>query len=604
MVWIKNRDGGDPHVLFDTERNVNKSLTSNTADAEVTDYQRLTTFLDDGFRIGTDVEVNASNGDSYVSWTWRKAPKFFDVVTYTGDGTDGRDIAHNLECPAGFVLTKRTDASSDWVAYPLKSSSVGTYHYMKLNSTAAEAGQTGGYSSSTFRVNNVHGNNTSGGTYVAYLFAHNDGDGEFGPDGDQDIIKCGSYTGNGNDNGPEIDLGFEPQWVMVKNITDADGWYIFDNMRGMFVGGIDQGLRANSTDQEYGTGEPAISPTPTGFKVTTNQGWINNNNTTLIYMAIRRGPLAPPESATEVFDPIAANNSAGTFNTTGFPVDLQIFKPYSSTNDWFVNDRMRGVETLPTQTGTSGPYLSTNTTVAEIENYMTMGWTNEGFRTASGGYPNNNVVYYNWKRAPNFFDVVAYSGNSTAGRTVSHNLGVAPDLLIVKRRTGGGSSWTTYVSALGATKYLRVNNTNTAATSSLFWNNTSPTDSVFTLGTEADVNGSGEDYIAYLFASLPGISKVGSYTGTGNTLNVDCGFTSGARFVFIKAADDSGSWYMVDSARGIVAAEDPTLKLEEAAAEFDNKDWIDPLSSGFTITSTAGTSFNASGITYIFYAIA
>ena len=72
-------------------------------------------------------------------------------------------------------------------------------------------------------------------SFVAYLFAHNDGDGEFGPDGDADIIKCGSYTGNGSANGPEIDLGFEPQWVLIKAQQSTGNWFMFDTMRGMPV---------------------------------------------------------------------------------------------------------------------------------------------------------------------------------------------------------------------------------------------------------------------------------------------------------------------------------------------------------------------------------
>jgi hypothetical protein len=131
-----------------------------------------------------------------------------------------------------------------------------------------------------------------------------------------------------------------------------------------------------------------------------------------------------------------------------------------------------------------------------------------------------------------------------------------------------------------------------------------PTSSVFTLGSAIDVNMSGKDFISYHFATLAGVSKVGSYTGTAATLNVDCGFSAGARFILIKRSDSTGDWYVYDSARGIVAGNDPYLLLNSTAAEVTGTDYIDPLSSGFTVTSSAPAALNASGGTYIFLAIA
>ncbi len=107
-----------------------------------------------------------------------------------------------------------------------------------------------------------------------------------------------------------------------------------------------------------------------------------------------------------------------------------------------------------------------------------------------------------------------------------------------------------------------------------------------------------------MFASLDGISKVGTYSGTGNNVDVDCGFTAGARFVLIKRTDSSGDWYVWDTVRGIVAGDDPYLLLNSTAAEVTSTDYIDPLNSGFTVTSSAPAALNASGNTYLFLAIA
>jgi hypothetical protein len=119
------------------------------------------------------------------------------------------------------------------------------------------------------------------------------------------------------------------------------------------------------------------------------------------------------------------------------------------------------------------------------------------------------------------------------------------------------------------------------------------------------INGSADTYIAVLWATVAGISKVGSYTGTGSDLNVDCGFSAGARFVLIKRTDaSSDGWYVFDSERGIVAGDDPYFLLNSTAAQVTNTDYIDPLSSGFTVTSSAPAGLNASSGTYIFLAIA
>ena len=117
-------------------------------------------------------------------------------------------------------------------------------------------------------------------------------------------------------------------------------------------------------------------------------------------------------------------------------------------------------------------------------------------------------------------------------------------------------------------------------------------------------NSSGNNFISYLFATLAGVSKVGSYTGTATTLQVDCGFTSGARFVLIKRTDSTGDWYVWDSVRGIIAGNDPYLLLNSTAAEVTNTDYIDTYSPGFELSSTAPAAINANGGTYIFLAIA
>jgi hypothetical protein len=127
---------------------------------------------------------------------------------------------------------------------------------------------------------------------------------------------------------------------------------------------------------------------------------------------------------------------------------------------------------------------------------------------------------------------------------------------------------------------------------------------VFSLGTAAEVNTSAATYIAYLFTSCTGVSRVGSYAGTGTTQIIDCGFSTGARFVLIKRTDSTGGWYIWDSARGIVAGNDPYLLLNTTAADVTTTDWVDTAATGFELSSTAPADINASGGAYIFLAIA
>jgi hypothetical protein len=213
------------------------------------------------------------------------------------------------------------------------------------------------------------------------------------------------------------------------------------------------------------------------------------------------------------------------------------------------------------------------------------------------------------RRTPGFFDVVAYTGTGSAGHAVTHNLGVVPEMMWVKHRDQA-RYWPVFHKDININYNYRLElNSDTGKAISGEWNGTTidssnQTDTLFKLGTDYEVNGSGGDYIAYLFASAPGISKVGSYAGTGNDLNVDCGFSAGARFILIKRTDSTGDWYAWDSYRGIVAGNDPYLLLNSSAAQVTNTDYIDPLASGFTVTSSAPAALNASGGTYIFYAIA
>jgi len=226
---------------------------------------------------------------------------------------------------------------------------------------------------------------------------------------------------------------------------------------------------------------------------------------------------------------------------------------------------------------------------------------------ASGAIQFNNsgvtAVGWNFRRAPGFFDVVCYTGTGSA-RTVSHNLGVAPELMIVKMRDAS-TAWAVYSSGLTSALYgIYLNSDAAQLSSNGFWNSTAPSSSVFSLGAGSATNANGSKYVSYLFASCPGVSKVFSFTGNGSSQNIDCGFTNGARFVLIKRTDSTGNWMVADTARGLVSGNDPSLALNSTAAEVTSLDWLDPYSAGFTVNQESTNNANVNGATYIGIAIA
>jgi hypothetical protein len=368
-------------------------------------------------------------------------------------------------------------------------------------------------------------------------------------------------------------------------------------MRGWPVSGDAQYLAPNTSGIEAETNQ--IYPNSTGFSTLIGGG-------TYIYVAIRRGPMKVPTVGTTVFAPIARTGNATATNvTTGFTTDLVIDanRTRSSFTATLFFDRLRG----------STRKLASNTTAAEgSELGMTLD-TNNGIKVigTDSFWNNSGVSYIYWtlRRAPSFFDIALWTGDGSYGRTINHNLGVTPELTIVKSINGDGVNW--YVNATPFTNwtngypcgFLNLTDTITGNGNTGIKNPTSTTFEVNHPNTNTS-NSSYNLFVAYLFATCAGVSKVGSYTGTGALQTVNCGFTSGARFVLIKRIDSTGGWYVWDSARGITSGNDPYLLINDTAAEVTNTNYVDTDSTGFKVTAAAPAALNASGGSYFFFAIA
>jgi hypothetical protein len=209
-----------------------------------------------------------------------------------------------------------------------------------------------------------------------------------------------------------------------------------------------------------------------------------------------------------------------------------------------------------------------------------------------------SYVSWMWRRAPGFFDVVTYEGD--AATPINHNLGVSPELIITKEFA---HSWDWYVwgSVLGDNAYLSLNRSG-GKTDYTF--DTTVTDKTFVSG----ISSNNQPTIAYLFASVPGVCSIGSYTGAGGDQDIDCGFTNGARFVLIKRTDADGDWMVFDTSRGITDLTSPRMTLNKGgndggdSASLDYQaSFIKPFSKGFTATPNLTGISNAE---YIYMAIA
>jgi hypothetical protein len=603
LVWIKARNGSGltrNNRLWTTNLTGSKTLQSDT-NAAIYDYgSTQVTFNSNGFALSSDAGINATSSN-YVAWNFRKKAKFFDIVTYTGTG-GFQTISHNLGSAPGMIIVKRTDATGNWAVYHRSN---GAGYTLYLNTTDARAGENDfqSVSSTQFVIydDSTSWTNKNGGSYVAYLFAHDAG--AFGSAGTDNVISCGSYTGNGATAGPTVTLGWEPQFLLIKRSTTAGAeWVIYDDMRGLSVGTGDAVLYPSEDAAEYTTGTD-VNPTATGFQLTGGSGTTNLNGATYVYMAIRR-PMKPPTVGTSVYTPVyytGITSTVATPKTNGFSPDMFMSLGYGG----IIFDKLRG----------KANNLKTALTAVDTQQATLTSFDNDGVTLpydGTFGYTNSGGTDYGYnffKRAPGFFDIVAWTGNGSA-RTIAHSLGVAPELIIIKNRTNGGTiapDWVVRFVTPGSGATLFLNKTDTpSGYYGYIWNNADPTSTGFDLSVDNYMTNSstGSTYVGYLFATRPKVSKVGSYTGTGALQTINCGFTSGARFIMIKRTDATGSWWTFTSASGIGSGNDPYWLMDGEVAVVKNTNYVDTDSTGFKVTAAAPAGMNAVGGTYSFFAIA
>jgi len=600
LVIVKDRDAPSSWIWSDTERGANKQLTSHAGGAQTTHTDRVTGFTSAGFTLGTNSEVNNSSAE-FCAWTFKKAEKFFDCIAYTGNGASNRAIPHNLKDEVGMVIVKRYNNSENWAVWHRI---FGTNDVIYLDQTSNKSVSNAIFGTQKPDNDNVYvGNhpasNSNGDSYVMYIFAHNDGTGEFGIDGDLDIIKCGSFSGTGN---KTIDLGFEPEFVMIKNYGGTDSgsrgthWMIQDSRRGTapeYGDSAGKALRWNASSAEHT--DQYCNIYDRGFQYAQS-----SSAPQMIYMAVRRGPSSAPEHGDESFAMERWNNGPPAY-TAPFAVDMFMHRDTTGGGSWEINNKLfQGKKLFTNQTA---HFASSGNQVMDFQ---------DGAWDSSATL--SNYQAWMWQNRPKFFESTVYLGDGTTNRTHTHNLQAEPKMIWVKRlsnqaSTRNGDAWHVYHAGVDASNpenyYLVLEGEDARNSDNAIWQQTKPTATNWYTGTsDSVINHDGQPYFLCLFAELDGVTKVGSYTmPSSGSLDVDCGFSNGTRFLIIKSTAQN-EWMVFDTSRGFPSGDDPYMRLNKTNAQTTGTDFIDALSSGFTVNATGASATAQANQTYVFYAIA
>ena len=287
FTWIKVRTLTHNHTLFDSVRGATKVLESNLTNAENARANSLKSFDTDGFTLGDWDNVNDAS-DTFVGWNWKEsATAGFDIVLYTGNAT-ARTISHSLSAVPKVIMPKSRSATYEWRLYHAGNTSAPETDFIVLNQDYATTDNLGAWNdtaptSSVFTLGDGETPNNDGTTYVTYLWSEVQG-----------FSKFGSYTGNGNDDGPFIYTGFRPAWTMIKLTSGTDNWVVDDNKRS--TSNIMQNtLFPNANTAEYTGSAYGIDFLSNGFKIRNDDGQYNNSGGTYIYMAFAEAPFVNSE---------------------------------------------------------------------------------------------------------------------------------------------------------------------------------------------------------------------------------------------------------------------------------------------------------------------
>ena len=620
FVWIKERSNVRSHRLVDSSRGATKHLSTNLTNAEVTTSTNVTSLDSDGFSIANSGTVN-TNAANYVAWCWKlnggttstntegsitstvqaNTKAGFSIVQYSGNGTTG-SIGHGLNSAPEMIIVKSLGTVTDWAVY---NESLAITQAIKLNSTDGAITWLSPFNqsrptASTFPVGGSTSTNTPSSTnFVAYCFHSVSG-----------YSKFGSYTGNGSTNGPIIETGFEPAFLIIKRTDIAGAWQIFDNKR-------------NTTNPRYYLLQPQASDAETdlsslglngvgfysnGFQLLDTNASRNASGGTYFYMVFASDPSPEPTLANSFYQ-ISYTGNGATRSFTGFgfqPMFSWIKRTDGSRDHIFTTWAMLS---LYNRTG-ANDFARTNATSITSSTQQIISYDPDGVTMGNyvGVNYNNTYDYIGWfwegSTLPTInndgskqtvisvnkaagMSVIHYSG-STGGATLGHGLDQTPEFIYYWPYSLTNNKQVKSESIGFDTNRLFTNTDGAQSATSDF--PVPPTSSVITVSGGLGTNYAGHFYNMMVFHSVDGFSKFGSYTGTGaagNTVNI--GFQP--TFVMLKSISVVGNWVIIDSSYA------DSYLLANSANGLATLDIIDFNSTGFELK---GTSQNALNETYQF----
>ena len=633
LVWLKSRSNAQNHYLIDSVRGGNSFLYSNATSAENTTRSWLTEFTNNGFTV-TDQII--SNGYTYAAWTWdagaNQASTGISSVAYTGNGVPMKVSGFGFS--PDLVWIKRRDSAAN---HCLTDTVRGATNTLFSDGTFAESTGLDGVTSFdsdgvTLGTNASH--NSAANTFIAWGWDAGDGDPVTNTQGtitstvkanDANGFSIVSYTGDGNTGGVGSTVGHglstAPKVIIYKNRDSSTLNWMFTTTA---IDGSVDFLFLNTTNSFGKTDSTENAPTSSVFSVAYNHN--NTSGNDIIAYCFSE------VSGVSSFGSYTGTGSAGNSVTgLGFRPGFLMIKRTDAAAEWVMVDSTRD------PFNSANHILAANDSLAESSFGTTnrnIDFDDDGFTiqsTAAGGTTALNAsggtyMYMAFKgsysdyvsplntngsidsrvkaNTEKGFSIVSWEGNGS-NSTIGHGLSSAPEFFFLKNRDTSVNDWIVYQSDVGATKFLRLNQTNATTTQTNIFNDTAPTSSVFTVGTNSAVNSSGVNYIAYCFHSVAGYSKFGSYTGTGVSGNT---VTTGFRpaWVMMKSSTNASTpWQIFDNTREPQNPVEQTLIANNSNAEpYDTASPINFTDTGFELLGGASSWNNYNTGTWIYAAFA
>mgnify|MGYP003334169561 CR=1 FL=1 len=407
FVWLKNRDVTRNHRLVDSTRGATKHLIPNLTNAESTTSTNVASFDSGGFTVGSAVSTN-EDGSNFVAWCLKanggttssntdgtitstvqaNTDAGFSIIKYTGNSTAGATIGHGLSAVPQMIIVKRLESPNDnWAVY---NETIGNTKRLALDESGAAASNRLEWNSTTpsattFTLGNHSAVNTNS-SYIAYCFHSVDG-----------FSKFGTYIGNGSSNGPIVETGFEPAFLMIKRTSATDNWVMIDNKRST-TNPRNKFVWANKSDAESTfAGTREVNFYSNGFQpVSDGSDDINDNNATYIYMAFAADPDTEAPTLARSFNiaTYTGNQTTRSIDGLGFSPSLIWFKERTSTSNHVMFDVVRGVYN---QLYITSSAESNNT--ATVSSFDSDGWSmNNGMAINEN---TQNYVAWAWKADDN-----------------------------------------------------------------------------------------------------------------------------------------------------------------------------------------------------------